>query len=396
MILDSSFPPDPRVENEAVSLIEDGHKIHLYSIDYTKKLPLQEKINGIHVHRSRFSKHIYSFSALAYTLPYYHYALLKSLRKFIKENNIAILHIHDIQVARSVFLVNKEFNLPIVLDLHENRPEIMKFYYHVNSRLGKLLISPSTWKKFEFKYIKEADHVITVTEEASEYYVKQLGVDRKKFCIVPNTVRKAFFTDHKINNDILSRFENHFTLLYLGETGTRRGLLTVLESLEYLIPKIPNIKILIVGKSKEDYVLSEFVEKHNYQEYVKFEGWQNFQLFQSYILASDVGICPIHKNLHHDTTYANKLFQYMAFGKPIVVSDCTSQENLVKKYNCGLVFEDRNAKDFANTVISIAGKNELYKKLSQNAENTVKEHLNWEITSQGLKKLYKDEGNKKK
>lgn len=36
--------------------------------------------------------------------------------------------------------------------------------------------------------------------------------------------------------------------------------------------------------------------ENKYQAYVSFEGWQDFNLFQSYILASDVGIYPIHKD----------------------------------------------------------------------------------------------------
>ena len=396
MILDAGFPPDPRVENEAVSLIEEKHKIHLFCLDYSHKLKIKETINGLFVHRARLPKHVYSYSALAYTLPYYHLYLLNSLRKFIKENDIDIIHIHDIQVARSVFWINKIFKLPIVLDLHENRPEIMKFYYHVNSGLGKLLISPNKWKKFEFKYIEKADHVITVTNEACDYYVQNIGVDKAKFCTVPNTVREAFYSDFISNSDIKERFKDYFTLVYLGETGTRRGLLTVLESLKYLIPEIPNLKILIVGKSKEDHILKDYVIENNYQKHVEFEGWKSFELFQSYISASDIGICPIHKNLHHDTTYANKIFQYMAFGKPIVVSDCTSQKNLVEKYECGLVFKDRDSKDFADKVISIAKNDYFYKTLSSNAENTVKNHLNWEETSKDLKLIYENERNKKR
>ena len=94
-------------------------------------------------------------SALAYTIPYYHFYLKKSLSKFVAKNEIQVLHVHDIQVARSVFNVNKKFNLPIVLDLHENRTEIMKYYAHVKSLLGKLLIYPSIWKKMNINTLKK-------------------------------------------------------------------------------------------------------------------------------------------------------------------------------------------------------------------------------------------------
>ena len=36
MILESGFPPDPRVENEAVSLIEDGHEVFLLCSTFAK------------------------------------------------------------------------------------------------------------------------------------------------------------------------------------------------------------------------------------------------------------------------------------------------------------------------------------------------------------------------
>lgn len=171
-------------------------------------------------------------------------------------------------------------------------------------------------------------------------------------------------------------------------------MLTVISALQHIIPEVPNIKILIVGKSKEDYLLTDFINENKYQQYVELAGWQSFELFQSYIKAADVGICPIHKNIHHDTTYANKIFQYMALGKPIIVSNCTSQQNLVENYNCGLVFKDRDEKDFADKVIDLAKNTELYKTLSANTEATIKNTMNWEKTSKSLKKIYENERNK--
>ncbi len=387
MILDGVFPPDPRVENEAISLINKGFEVHLFCLNYSTDQKTNEIIKGINVHRKRVPKHLYSFSSLAYTIPYYHLFLKNSISEFLETYNIDTIHVHDMQVARSVFWANKKLSLPITLDLHENRPEIMKHYTHVNSFLGKLLISPARWKNFEFEYIKKADRVITITQDAADYYLNKIEVESNKFFVVPNTVRKEFYTDYVQEEDIIAKYKETFNLLYLGDTGLRRGLLTVLESLEYLILEIPNIKIIIVGSSKDDHILNDFVERNNYQNYVDFTGWKDVSLFQSYIIASDIGICPLHRNLHHDTTYANKLFQYMAFGKPIVVSDCTSQKKLVEDYNCGLYFTEKDSKDFADSIISIAKNKELRNTLSNNAKNAIKERLNWESISQELFKF---------
>lgn len=388
MILDKPFPPDWRIENEAFSLMQKGHEVWLYCLDFSSNQSEYELLDGIHIYRKRLWKFFYSLCALAYSVPFYHSCVKKSIRQFIQDQKIDVLHIHDMQIARPVFQLNRKFRLPIVLDLHENRPEIMKYYAHVNSLWGRLLIRPSVWKHYEFKYIHAADRIVVVTKEAKEYYVSVTKTIEDKFFVVPNTVRIPFFTDYRIDQKIIERYSGGFNLLYIGETGLRRGIETMILSLKHLIPQIPDIRLIIVGKSKTDHILRDLISEMGYSKYVDLVGWENLNLFQSYILASNVCTCPIHKNIHHDTTYANKLFQYMSLGKPLVVSNCTAQANLVTTYNCGLVFEDRNPLDFANQILKLYHDKTLTQLLGENGRTAVIDDLCWEKQSNQLIKLY--------
>ncbi len=394
MILDESFPPDPRVENEALSLISGGNEVFLFCLDYSHLEAVTEKVNGIHVKRQRLPRILYRLSALAYTFPVYHLLLKTRIHRFILDNKIQAVHIHDMRIARSVFWVTRKLNIPVVLDLHENRPEIMKYYGFVNSLLGKLLIYPSVWKKFEYKYIREARKVIVVTEEAKEYYLKETKVKQDKFSVLPNTVRKEFYTNYKVQKEIIEKYAHHFVVLYLGDTGFRRGLATAIESLKYLVKLIPEIKIVVVGSSDNDSFLRRLVLTTNVEDYVDFAGWVDVSLFPSYIMASQVGICPIHQNIHHNTTYANKIFQSLAFGRPVVVSNCEAQMNIVSKYNLGLVFKDRDAKDFADKILRLYTDKVLYQELSRNGETAIKKKLNWDNNKNVLSDLYENLGKK--
>ena len=389
MILDQKFPPDPRVENEAVTLIENGHEVFLFCVGYgSENIIEKETINNIKVHRVIVPKFIYSLSALAYSFIFYHAFFKSKISAFISEYEIDHLHIHDMRIARSVFNSNKKYSLPITLDLHENRPSIMKFYSHVNTFLGKLLIYPNRWKKFEFRYIKLADKVITVTDDAAEYYCKKLNLNNDKFCTVPNSVREKFYNNCNLDSDIVNMYNDNFTILYLGDTGSRRGLYTVLSAINNLKSHIPNLKFVIVGSSIEDGDLKNKVKELDLEKYVALEGWKDFKLFQSYIKSADIGICPIHRNLHHDTTYANKIFQYMSFGKPVIVSDCPAQEKLIVKYDSGLVFKDRDVSDLTEKIKSLYDDKELYNRQSSNAFTSIENHLKWEVLSQDLVSLY--------
>lgn len=388
MILDESFPPDARVENEASSLINTGHDVYLFCLNFSDKLLLkEEEFNRINIMRFKLSKITKKLSALAYTFPLYHLIIKTKIKLFLKSNEIEVIHVHDIRVARSIFMLNKR--LPVILDLHENRPEIMKYYSWVNSGLGKLLVNPKRWAKFESRYIKKADKTIVVTEEAKKFYTDKLKIDQQKIVVVPNTVRSEFYSNFTVEKALIEKYKNNFSLLYVGETGFRRGLITVLNSLKYLIEEIPEIKLIIVGKSKDDNILKKIAEENSLNEFVDFEGWKDFSLFQSYIKICHIGISPIHRNIHHDTTYANKIFQYMSLGKPIIVSDCPPQADIINKFKCGLVFESENELHFANQVLKIYRDKDFAYELGKNAEKAISDVLNWDIQSEELIEVYK-------
>ena len=387
MILDSTFPPDPRVENEADSLIQQGHQVFLFCLHDGSKNH-SENFQGIQVKRYQSNPWEYKMSALAYTFPFYRWSMAKKIEDFILQNKIGVLHIHDIQVAESVFEVNKKFRLPVFLDLHENRPEIMKFYNHLQKFPGKWLINPGRWKKHEESFCKKANKVVVVTQEAKQELVNRIGLDENKMIVVPNTVRQSFYKSTAINQEIIEKFQNNFVLLYIGDTAIRRGLLLAIEALTELKQQIPSIKLVIVGSSKTDEVLKQKAKECKVEQFVAFEGWQNASLFPSYIQASDVCISPLHRNIHHDTTYANKVFQYMSMGKPLLVSNATAQKNVIEQVGCGLVHLDRDVASFTRQANTFYDDVALRKDMGKKGEIYIKQKFHWEMTSKDLTKAY--------
>jgi glycosyltransferase involved in cell wall biosynthesis len=387
MILDAVFPPDPRVENEAVSLVKAGHEVFLFCLKYADE-KTSEIINGIKVKRYTSSQLEYKLSALAYTFPLYTFWMQKKINQFIIETNIEALHIHDIRIAAAVFDANKKYKLPVVLDLHDNMPEVMKLYPHLQKFPGKYIISPKKWKEKEEEFILKADRVISVSPEFIETLQIRLPSEKEKFVLVPNTIRKSFYEDYKVDTTITERYKNKFVVLYLGDTHTRRGLQTAISGVEKLKHKIPNLKLVIVGKSTTDTILKQQVKDLRISDFVDFEGWQNVSLFQSYILSSAICISPLHRNLQHDVAYANKIFQYMSLGKPLLVSDAIAQKRLVERTKSGLVHQEKSVDDFTNQVLKLFKDASLRNELGENGKKFVINEFSWEQTSKKLLHLY--------
>ena len=387
MILDAPFPIDPRVSNEASALISAGHEVYLFCLSYSKKLIKKEVIDSINIRRYYCSKLTYKFSALAYTFPYYKINMSRKINNFLNSNSIDRIHIHDIQIASSVFKANLK-SLPVTLDLHENRPEIMKFYKHVNSFLGKLLISPKKWKIAEEKFSKAANNIIVVTNAAKTELCNRIGLNKNKITVFPNTVRKSFYTDFDLDNNLVEKYRDNFVLLYLGNTSKRRGISTVINSLKVLKTQIPEIKFIIVGSSSYDNELKYLSKINNVQNLISFEGWRNENSFQSYLSICDIGVSPLESNIHHDTTYANKIFQYMSFGCPMICSNVIAQKEIVEKYEVGELFSPGNSKEFTEKVISLYNNIDKINTYSLNSRSAIENHLNNDIVSTEIVKMY--------
>ncbi len=387
MILDKTFPPDPRVENEAMALIKSGHKVFLFCLKYDDN-DGNGIVKGIQVKRYLSNKLEYKLSALAYTFSFYTNLMSKKIAHFLSKNKIEVIHIHDMRIAEAVFKVNIKLNLPTVLDLHDNMPEVIKEYPHLQKFPGKQLISPQKWKKKEEEFIGKADKVITVSGEFIEEVIDRTGISQEKIILVPNTVQRSFYSNVVIDEDITEKYWKNFTILYLGDTALRRGLLTAIDAIDILRKKINHIKLVIVGESSTDDVLKERVKELNLDAFVDFEGWQDVSLFPSYIAASDICISPLYRNPQHDVAYANKLFQYMSFAKPVLVSDALAQKKLVEKTKSGFIHKEKDAEDFAEKIMILYKDPNLCEELGKNGLRFIEGEFVWEKVSQGLIDIY--------
>ena len=133
----------------------------------------------------------------------------KKINHFLVSNKIEVIHIHDMQIAEAVFKSNKNLKLKTVLDLHENRPEIMRFYPHLQKFPGNFLISPNKWKQKEEEFIKNANTVIVVTDESKNEIIERTYKQAENIVVVPNTVHKSYYENAIIQNKIVEKYKNN-------------------------------------------------------------------------------------------------------------------------------------------------------------------------------------------
>ncbi len=385
MLLEHEFPGDVRVDREVDSLYEEGINIDVAICSTNKNCDDIKDYKWGKLFSKYIPKLTLKFSALALTFPFYFAFWEKYIDNILKNNSYHYIHLHDLPLIKVAYKLSQKYNIPLVVDLHENRPEIMKLYKHVNSFPGKYLISIKTWGEYQKKYVKLVDHLIVITPEAKSYYTDLLDVDAKKISVVPNYVNPNFkLGDY--DKDFLDKLENKKTLVYFGDISERRGILELIE-VAILHKSNPDFHFIFIGAGSGLSILQEMITKYNLRN-VDLLGYINIDNALMIIKSCSIGICPFHRNIHHDTTYANKMFQYMGLGLPILVSDCPAQAKIVTTEDAGLVFKAGDYKDLNEKLLELVSDKENFDKISSNNKLLISQKYNWAIATNELLDIY--------
>ena len=389
MLLDRTFPPDPRVANEARSLVKGGHEVHLICLRHGTEQPEAEDWQGVRLHRVGIPRWFYrKASAVSLEVPAYRWYLRGPLQRAIQKERIELLHVHDLPMVALGLGVARSAGIPLVADLHENWPAALRTYGYAQRMSGRLLISPRRWARHERKVLPRADRIIVVIEEAKERLVG-IGIDAGRIHVVRNTVAVDEFQRFGIDPSLRERFQGRFVLSYLGGFERHRGLATVIEAMRELARTTPEILLLLVGTGSTEAGLRRTVERLGLGGCVLFEGWQPYERFPSYIAASDVCLIPHVRNDHTDTTIPHKLFHYMLLGRPVLTTDCRPLRRIVEETACGLVVPSGDAEAFARAAVRLADPT-LRASMGEMGRLAVHGRYNWDRDAEVLLDLYRD------
>jgi len=390
MILDHYFPPDIRVEKEAISLLNDGHEVYLLCLRKRDEKQSEILYKGIHLIKISASETIIKkLRALTNTLiNIYPYFWAVHIVRFVKKYKIQVLHIHDLYMLPAGFIARKKLkiNLPIIGDLHENYADALPFYRFSSTFPGNLLISYKKWKKTEKKLISELDYIITVVEEM-KLRIKNFTNKHDNIFVVDNSEDIDEFLNYEENPSILNKYPKKFIISYIGGIDYHRGIDTIIEALVYL-RNIDDLQFLIIGEVKNIAKIEQKIKDLNVGDKIVFEGYSPRGEFQNYFRISNIGLIPHLKTVQTDNSSPNKLYQYMLMGVPVIASNCNSIQNILETNNSGLTYESGNAKDLAEKIKYLYDNPDLRVKLGKNGTTAINSKLNWRINSDKLSQIY--------
>ncbi|WP_424358763.1 glycosyltransferase family 4 protein [Methanocella sp. MCL-LM] len=350
-----------RLHKSALALTKNGHDVKILEWDRDCKLSKDETKNGYNIHRLRF-KATYGVKNVIFLPFFWIYEFF-----WLLNEKFDAVHAADFDTYFVSLIVCKLKRKPIIYDIFD-------FYADM---LQPSIISDSIAVADKF-LMKFANCVII----ADESRIDQIGKGSNKNVVVitnsPNDLVKSTYNGESVNKNFI---------IFFAATLQKDRFLN-LDTMINAISGLDDVKLFIVGDGDEKDHLIE-LSKNNTN--IKFFGYKPYHEVlsmtgESHLLFSLYDPC----NKNNRFASPNKLFEAMMFSKPILVSDNTSMALIVKKYNCGVVVNCRNADEIRSVILRLKNNLDLCNELGNNGRKAYVNQFSWEIMEDRLLSIYKN------
>ncbi|MBI5842515.1 MAG: glycosyltransferase family 4 protein [Chloroflexi bacterium] len=232
--------------------------------------------------------------------------------------------------------------VPFLFEVRDLWPQ---FAIAVGVLKNPLLIRASEWLE-RFLY-RGADRVMVNSPGFLES-VQSRGAKRTE--LIPNGADPSMFDPADDGGEFrrVHHLEEKFVVMYAGAHGMSNDLDVVLESAS-LLAGLPEIQIVLVGDGKEKSALQAQAENLNLKNMTFLPPVPKGEMAKT--LAGAHACIAILKPLEeYKTTYPNKVFDYMAAARPVILAIDGVIRDVVEKAECGMFSRPGDSEQLAETI----------------------------------------------
>jgi glycosyltransferase involved in cell wall biosynthesis len=287
-------------------------------------------------------------------------------------------------VGIPAFIVSRAKRIPFVFEVRDLWP---KFAVDTGVLKNKFFIKIA-YKLEKFIY-KKANLINVLTPAFKDYLIKEKGIKEEKIAYIPNGADLDLMKPEDKNNWVRGKYGwgDKFVILYVGAHGLANDLQKLIETAK-LLRENKSVLFALVGDGMKKNELQKEASKSNLKNIIFIDPVPKSEI-SDFINASDV--CTAILKPCFTTTYPNKIFDYMACSKPILLTiDGISRDLVVNKAKSGLFADPRNPEEIKKNILIFKNNKELVKRKGENGYNFVRKNFSRSKLSDDYLLILKD------
>ena len=245
-----------------------------------------------------------------------------------------------------------------------------------------LIISLSNWLE-RFLY-RHADQLVVNSPGFIEHITSRGG---KNIVLIPNGVDTQMFYPLDNGDEFRRRLglEGKVILLYSGAHGVSNDLAVLLQAAKLTLAD-ESIVYVLVGDGKEKPSLQRLAEEWKLKN-VFFSAPVSKSEMGKVLAAADACLAILKPVELYKTTYPNKVFDYLAAGRPVICAIDGVIREVVEAAEAGVFSTPGDPGALAQAVNELARDPESARRMGMNGRVYVEQHFNRQIIAQKMEKL---------
>lgn len=272
--------------------------------------------------------------------------------------------------AVSAWIVATIRRRPFLLEIRDLWPE---FAIDIGVLKIPALIQLSRWLEL-FLYAR-AEHILINSPAYRDYLINK-GVPDSKISLIANGVDPDMF-DPGISGKRFRgewNLNDKFVVTYVGALGMANDIPTILRAANRLQVQ-SEIHFVLVGDGKERSKLEDDI-RHLQLKNITFVGPISKSEVPEALAASDVCVATLKDIPMFRTTYPNKVFDYMAAGKPIILAIDGVIRKVVEASGGGIFVPPGNDVALADAIYTLSHQHQRLREMGALARSYVVKHFN--------------------
>jgi glycosyltransferase involved in cell wall biosynthesis len=263
------------------------------------------------------------------------------------------------------------------------------FAIEVGVLRNPFLIRLSLWLE-RFLY-RHADRVI-VNSPGFVDHVREMGA--RNVLVVPNGVDASMFDPYLTGLDFRQEYglQGRFIAMYAGAHGMSNDLRILLEA-GSILRTHPEIAIVLLGDGKEKPALQAYASELGLNNIFFLPPVPKLKMSKA-LAASDACIAILKPISIYATVYPNKVFDYMAAGRPVVLAITGVIRDVVEQAGCGICVQPGDPVGLAEAVKSLADDRERAQQMGLRGRDYVEKNFDRKELAEMLSSIIEKMGEK--
>jgi glycosyltransferase involved in cell wall biosynthesis len=242
---------------------------------------------------------------------------------------------------------------------------------------------PFLFRWLSIKYLYTLFDGIIVMTLTLKAYLRNKVRKETKFLVMPITVEPERFLDNRRPSPVKGKY-----IAYIGELSENKdGVNDLIEAFGLIAPELPDLKLYIIGRTKnesESHHFEELISKYNLEKRILLTGRLHRDLVPAYLNNAVLLALARPDTIRSQGGFPTKLGEYLSTGRPVVCTAVGEIPNYLSDCENAFLVEPNDVRKFADKLQFVLNNLAIAEKVGRAGQKLALDVFNYKVQSKRM------------